>query len=45
MLRAALGKTPREDYVDYYVKTKQDEWEEWHNEVTPWEIKRYLQLF
>ncbi len=45
VLRAALGKTPREDYVDYYVKTKQDEWEEWHNEVTPWEIKRYLQLF
>ena len=45
VLRAALGKTPREDYVDYYVKVKQDEWEEWHNEVTPWEIKRYLQLF
>jgi glutamine synthetase len=45
VLRAALGKTAREDYVDYYVKTKQDEWEEWHNEVTPWEIKRYLQLF
>jgi glutamine synthetase len=45
VLRVALGKTAREDYVDYYVKTKQDEWEEWHNEVTPWEIKRYLQLF
>ncbi|HEV7846291.1 MAG TPA: hypothetical protein VGO83_08560, partial [Thermoleophilaceae bacterium] len=45
VLRAALGKTAREDYVDYYVKTKQDEWSEWHNEVTPWEIKRYLQLF
>src|SRR5215210_432727 len=45
VLRAALGKTPREDYIDYYVKTKRDEWAEWHNEVTPWEIKRYLQLF
>ncbi|HMJ97652.1 MAG TPA: hypothetical protein VK486_17520, partial [Thermoleophilaceae bacterium] len=45
VLRAALGKTAREDYIDYYVKTKQDEWAEWHNEVTPWEIKRYLQLF
>jgi glutamine synthetase len=45
VLRTALGKTPREDYVDYYVATKQAEWEEWHNEVTPWEIKRYLQLF
>jgi glutamine synthetase len=45
VLRTALGSTPREDYVDYFVATKQAEWEEWHNEVTPWEIKRYLQLF
>jgi glutamine synthetase len=45
VLRTALGHTGREDYVDYYVRTKQAEWEEWHNEVTPWEIKRYLQLF
>jgi glutamine synthetase len=45
VLRAALGSTPREDYIDYYVRVKQAEWEEWHNEVTPWEIKRYLQLF
>jgi glutamine synthetase len=27
------------------VKTKQDEFNEWHNEVTQWEINRYLQLF
>jgi len=45
VLRAALGSTAREDYVDYYVKTKQDEFSEWHNEVTQWEIDRYLQLF
>ena len=45
VLRAALGNTAREDYVDYYVKIKQDEFAEWHNEVTPWEINRYLQLF
>src|SRR5215208_2118483 len=45
VLRAALGSTAREDYVDYYVKTKQDEFNEWHNEVTQWEINRYLQLF
>jgi glutamine synthetase len=45
VLREALGKTAREDYVDYYVRTKQAEWAEWHNEVSPWEIKRYLQLF
>ena len=45
VMRAALGSTPREDYVDYYVRTKQAEWEESHNQITPWEIKRYLQLF
>ena len=45
VLRAALGNTGREDYVDYFVKTKQDEFAEWHNEVTQWEIDRYLQLF
>jgi glutamine synthetase len=45
VLRTALGRARNEDYVDYYVKTKQDEFAEWHNEVTPWEIKRYLQLF
>jgi glutamine synthetase len=45
VLRKALGRARNEDYVDYYVKTKQDEFSEWHNEVTPWEIKRYLQLF
>ena len=28
--------------MDYYVKVEQDEWAEWHNEVSPWEIKRYL---
>ena len=35
----------REDYVDYYVKIKQDEFNDWHDQVTPWEINRYLQLF
>jgi glutamine synthetase len=45
VLRAALGNTGREDYVDYYVKTKQDEFADWHNQVTQWEIDRYLQLF
>jgi glutamine synthetase len=45
VMRAALGNTGREDYVDYYVKTKQDEFADWHNQVTQWEIDRYLQLF
>jgi len=45
VLRAALGTTPREDYVDYFVRVKQREFREWHNRVTQWELDRYLQLF
>jgi glutamine synthetase len=27
------------------VRTKQAEFKEWHDQVTRWEIDRYLQLF
>jgi glutamine synthetase len=45
VLRKALGTTDREDYVDYFVRTKQAEFAEWHDQVTQWEVDRYLQLF
>ena len=45
VIRTALGNTGTEDYVDYYVKTKQDEWHAYHEQVTPWEVKNYLTLF
>jgi glutamine synthetase len=45
VLRSALGHTGREDYVDYYVRVKQREWAEIHEQVTQAEIDRYLQLF
>jgi glutamine synthetase len=45
VLRAALGNTGREDYIDYYVRVKQREWSECHEQVTQYEIDRYLQLF
>src|SRR5262249_3703925 len=45
VLRAALGSCGREDYVDYYATVKKAEWEQAHNQVTDWELKRYLQLF
>ena len=45
VLREALGHTGTEDYIDYYVKTKQDEWTAYHEQVTPWEVKNYLTLF
>ena len=45
VLRAAFGNTGREDYVDYYVRTKQQEFQEWHDQVSQWEVDRYLQLY
>src|SRR5918999_1281145 len=45
VLRKALGNTGREDYVDYFVRVKQAEFQEWHDQVSDWEVKRYLQLF
>jgi glutamine synthetase len=45
VLRKALGHTGREDYVDYFVRTKREEFQEWHDQVTQWEVDRYLQLF
>jgi glutamine synthetase len=45
VLRRALGNTGREDYVDYFVRVKQQEFQEWHDRVSDWEINRYLQLF
>jgi glutamine synthetase len=45
VLRAALGACAEEDYLDYYVRIKRDEWDRAHSEITQWEIERYLQLF
>jgi glutamine synthetase len=45
VLRKALGNTGSEDYIDYFVRVKQAEWQEAHEHITQWEIDRYLQLF
>jgi glutamine synthetase len=45
VLRAALGSCPREDYVDYFVRVKQDEFKQAHEQITQWELDRYLQLY
>ncbi len=45
VLRAALGRTGREDYVDYFVRVKQQEFKTAHEQITQWEIDRYLQLY
>jgi glutamine synthetase len=42
VLRKALGRGRDEDYVDYYIRVKRDEWSRYHEQVTPWEIREYL---
>lgn len=44
-LRAALGTTPDGDYIDYYIGVKRREWQQAHEQITQWELDRYLQLF
>src|SRR5262245_33512494 len=41
VIREALGRARDEDYVDYFIKVKRDEWNRYHEQVTPWEIKEY----
>jgi glutamine synthetase len=45
VLRAALGRARDEDYLDYYVSCKRREWHQAHEQITQWELDRYLQLF
>jgi glutamine synthetase len=45
VLRAALGRARDEDYIDYFVRCKRREWQEAHEQITRWELDRYLQLF
>jgi len=45
VLRAALGQTRDGDYIDYFVKVKQGEAQAAHEQITQWELDRYLQLF
>jgi glutamine synthetase len=44
-LRDWLGSMDGRDYLDYFVETKQAEWQEYHTTVSDWELKRYLTLF
>jgi len=44
VLREALGRGVDEDYIDYYIRVKRREWASYHEQVTPWEVERYLTL-
>jgi glutamine synthetase len=45
VLRKALGSVGDEDYVDYFIRCKRREWQSAHEQITQWELDRYLQLF
>ena len=45
VLREALGRARDEDYVDYFIDVKRDEWSRYHEQVTPWEVREYLTRF
>jgi glutamine synthetase len=44
VLRAALGRAVDEDYIDYFIHVKEREWKQYHDQVTDWEVKKYLSL-
>ena len=45
VLRRALGTTRDGDYLDYFVACKRREVQAAHEQITQWELDRYLQLF
>lgn len=45
VMRAAFGRTPGGDYIDYFAEVKRAEFRAYHSEVSPWEIEHYLSLF
>jgi glutamine synthetase len=45
VLREALGKTRDGDYLDYFIDVKRREVQAAHEQITQWELDRYLQLF
>lgn len=44
VLRAGLGTVPGGDFVDYYARVKQAEFDAYHATVSEWELERYLTL-
>lgn len=41
VILSALGA----EYAQAYISAKRDEWEEYHNSISQWEIDRYVDLF
>ena len=45
VIRKALGRGRDEDYADYFIRVKREEWDRYHEQVTPWEVAEYLTRF
>jgi glutamine synthetase len=45
VLRKAFGRGRDEDYIDYFIQIKRREWQMAHEQITQWELDRYLQLY
>jgi glutamine synthetase len=43
-LRAGFGRVRSGDYIDYFVEVKRREVQAAHEQITKWELDRYLQL-
>ena len=41
VIQTALGR----EYARTYIQAKRDEWEEYHNAISQWEIDRYVDLY
>ena len=44
-LRAGFGTTRTGDYIDYFIECKRREVQAAHEQITQWELDRYLQLY
>jgi glutamine synthetase len=44
-LRKAFGTTRGGDYIDYFIECKRREVQASHEQITKWELDRYLQLY
>ena len=45
VIRKALGRGRDEDYADYFIRVKREEWDRYHEQVSPWEVTEYLTRF
>jgi glutamine synthetase len=45
VLRKAFGTVRDGDYIDYFIGVKRREWQQAHEQITQWELDRYLQLY